>query len=410
VLSATSGTASSSTETGAVVVTGGIGVSGAAFIGGVGNVAGVLTAANTTESTSTGTGGLVCSGGIGVAKAVRVGSTTASTSSTTGALIVSGGGGFAKDCTVNGASVGIGAGTNNTRLGVSAQSQMAAGGEACTAMGFQAGFWNSTGDGNSAFGFNSLLNTRAGSWNTGFGINALLTNQTGSHNVACGLEALYSVTSEGNTGIGSNAGYNFAAVSDTVVIGYLAGKFHSNGSTALTSGSSSVYLGAKCRGLNDSDSNTVVIGANAIADGANSTVIGTTSTTQARLRGATLLSTGANGQSTSFAQATALVSTPSGSTVTSTNLIPANSIVLGVTVRVTTAVTGATTFDVGDGTTANRFADDVAVALNTTSQLAIAPALFAAATNVVLTANGSNFTGGAVRVTVHYITLVAPTS
>jgi hypothetical protein len=128
------------------------------------------------------------------------------------------------------------------------------------------------------------------------------------------------------------------------------------------------------------------------------------------LRGATFLSTGANGQSTQLGQSTTLLSGLTGATVTATNLIPANSILLGVTARVTTAITGATTFDIGDGVTADRFGNDVAIALNTTSQNAIAPALFAAANNVVLTANGSNFTGGAVRLTAHFMTLVAPTS
>jgi hypothetical protein len=154
----------------------------------------------------------------------------------------------------------------------------------------------------------------------------------------------------------------------------------------------------------------VIAGTDGLGDGSNTTVIGNTSTTQARLFGGTFLSTGANGQSTQLGQSTTLLSGLTGATVTATNLIPANSILLGVTARVTTAITGATTFDIGDGTTANRFGDDVAIALNTTSQNVIAPALIAAATNVVLTANGSNFTGGAVRLTAHFMTLVAPTS
>jgi hypothetical protein len=81
-----------------------------------------------------------------------------------------------------------------------------------------------------------------------------------------------------------------------------------------------------------------------------------------------------------------------------------------VTTRVTTAITGATSFDIGDGTTANLFGDDVAVALGTTSNNTIAPTRYETATNVVLTANGANFSGGAVRLTVHFLTLVAPTS
>jgi hypothetical protein len=63
---------------------------------------GWLRSAQTTQSTTSGTGALVSSGGLGVAKAASIGetiyalSTVNSTSLTTGALIVSGGAGFAK--------------------------------------------------------------------------------------------------------------------------------------------------------------------------------------------------------------------------------------------------------------------------------------------------------------------------
>lgn len=123
---------------------------------------------------------------------------------------------------------------------------------------------------------------------------------------------------------------------------------------------------------------------------------------------------GANGQAQTLRQATALVSTPSGATVTATDLIPAGSVVLGVTVRVTTLMTGATAFDVGDGSDADRWGDDIAVAAGTTTTNAnttiTAVPIYAAATSVVLTAVTSDFTAGAVRITVHYLSLTAPTS
>ena len=206
---------------------------------------------------------------------------------------------FSKDININGVAAGIGAGTANTKFGKDAQSQMEAGGGFCSAFGYQAGYWNSTGDGNSSFGYNALLNTRTGSWNTGLGINSLYTNQSGSHNVSCGLESLYSQTSDNSVGIGSNAGYSINS-NNVVAIGFAAAKFQSDGTTALTGGSSSVYIGSQCRGLNNSDSNSIVIGAAAIGFGVNTTVIGTSSTTSANIYGVLNLPSGLSAAGATF--------------------------------------------------------------------------------------------------------------
>jgi hypothetical protein len=81
---------------------------------------------------------------------------------------------------------------------------------------------------------------------------------------------------------------------------------------------------------------------------------------------------------------------------------------------VTTTITGATSFDIGDGTDVDRWGAAIALTSGTTTSLANItisnPVYYAAATNVVLTANGANFTAGAVRLTVHYLTLTAATS
>ena len=103
--------ASTSTATGTIVVTGGIGVSGAVNSGSVSTGAlaasGAVTMTQGTASTSTGTGTLVVTGGVGVSGAVNSGSVgtgalaasgavtmtagTASTSTGTGTLVVTGG-------------------------------------------------------------------------------------------------------------------------------------------------------------------------------------------------------------------------------------------------------------------------------------------------------------------------------
>jgi fibronectin-binding autotransporter adhesin len=94
-ISITNATVSSSTTTGALIVTGGTGVAGAV------NIGGITTIHSTTASTSTTTGALQSKGGLGVAGAVNIGgitivhSTTASTSTITGALQSKGGLGVA---------------------------------------------------------------------------------------------------------------------------------------------------------------------------------------------------------------------------------------------------------------------------------------------------------------------------
>lgn len=102
----------------------------------------------------------------------------------------------------------------------------------------------------------------------------------------------------------------------------------------------------------------------------------------------------------------------SGATATWTAAIPAGSLFLGVTSRVTTLITGATSFKIGDGSDVDRWGATVAVAAGTTSGIPeftiTSPVYYAAATNIVLTANGSNFTAGAVRLAVYYTLLDPP--
>jgi hypothetical protein len=98
-----SGVASTSTTSGSVVISGGVGVSGAANIAGNITSAGVLQLTNSTASPSYGFGAVLISGGVSIGGALNTASTinaigqiqansgVASTSGGTGALIVSGG-------------------------------------------------------------------------------------------------------------------------------------------------------------------------------------------------------------------------------------------------------------------------------------------------------------------------------
>jgi hypothetical protein len=114
-----------------------------------------------------------------------------------------------------------------------------------------------------------------------------------------------------------------------------------------------------------------------------------------------------------FACQEQLISGLSGATVVSTITFPNPCLVLGVSCRVTTAITGATSFNVGrTGGTANEFGN-VGIALNTTNPGVYPPQPAAAqfsSVTVTLTAVGGNFTAGAVRIQLNYILLNPPTS
>jgi hypothetical protein len=98
----------------------------------------------------------------------------------------------------------------------------------------------------------------------------------------------------------------------------------------------------------------------------------------------------------------------SGASATTTGtFIPDGAVVVGVTTRVGTALTGATGYTIGDGTDADRWGDITGTAIGTTSDNANWTAgtieCFTAGGNVTLTANGSNFTAGAIEICVFYL-------
>jgi hypothetical protein len=95
------------------------------------------------------------------------------------------------------------------------------------------------------------------------------------------------------------------------------------------------------------------------------------------------------------------------SVATTTGFIPDGAVLVGLTTRVSTAITGATGYDIGDGSDANRWGANIGIALNTSSDnrdwTAGTIECFTAAQEVTLTAVGSNFTGGAVVIVAHYL-------
>jgi hypothetical protein len=108
-----------------------------------------------------------------------------------------------------------------------------------------------------------------------------------------------------------------------------------------------------------------------------------------------------------IATARATATAMSGATITLTNIIPAGAVVVGVTCKVTTAITGATSFQLGTAGDPDRFGATIAIAAGTTSDnrdwTSGTIECLPAATSLILTANDSNFTAGAVYVSVQYL-------
>ncbi len=105
-----------------------------------------------------------------------------------------------------------------------------------------------------------------------------------------------------------------------------------------------------------------------------------------------------------------LLSGLSGTSITSTIAIPNRAIVLGISTRTVTAITGAISYDCGISGETSKFGGSPGIATGSTNVGVIGPQAFYSATPIVLTAQGGNFTGGAVRTAIHYLLPVAPQS
>jgi len=103
---------------------------------------------------------------------------------------------------------------------------------------------------------------------------------------------------------------------------------------------------------------------------------------------------------------TIIRATASGASVVTSGLVPAGKILLAISCRVDTTVTGATTFDVGDGTDVDRYGAAILLPAGTIvidQDYTADPYQFStSAQEVTLTANGANFTGGSVTIVAYY--------
>ena len=154
------------------------------------------------------------------------------------------------------------------------------------ASGYTALRSNTSGCFNTAAGTYTLYSTTTGSSNSAFGLYSLSSNTTGCANNAFGLLALYAnTTGSGNTALGHYA-YEYSTIgSDNIALGTYAACYQANGSTPLTNSQGCIYIGAYVKGKDNTDLNSIVIGAKSVGDGPNTTVIGHSATTKTHLYG-----------------------------------------------------------------------------------------------------------------------------
>lgn len=121
---------------------------------------------------------------------------------------------------------------------------------------------------------------------------------------------------------------------------------------------------------------------------------------------------GENGQFARITSVTELTTIAAAATTDTAITIPADAIVIAVSVRVTTVIPTATTFDYGIAGATTRYGTGVSTAANTTSPGTLdALRYYAAGTAIRITPNLTPAANtGRVRVTIHYIDVTPPTS
>ena len=144
------------------------------------------------------------------------------------------------------------------------------------AIGYQAMLLNNTGFRNTAVGRDALYNNTSGSDNVAFGVRALYTNSTGSNNAAFGFFALnQNTTGTLNVAVGPYALEKYRTTSNNVAIGYNA--LNGNVDTTLNTGNTNVAIGSAAGLANTSGSNNVFVGqqaGTANTSGSQNTYIG----------------------------------------------------------------------------------------------------------------------------------------
>lgn len=297
---------------------------------------------------------------------LSIANNSTASSSSSGALTISGGVGIGMDSYINGVRVGKGNSSiaSNTVLGSDALSGNFIFGSANTAVGASVLKVNFAGWSNTAVGSGSMSSNTNGSYNAALGVDSLKSNTTGTRNTALGSSAMSANTTgnynvgigmgnmQGNTtgggnssvgnmslganttGNGNTAAGNYSMLQNTtgggnaafgshsaiylnggdynVMIGASAGSQQADGVSPLVTPGYSVYVGAASRGKDNSDYNSIVIGANAIGEGANTTVIGNEATIGAKIHGELVVPDGFRAEGHTILDGAVTISNPQG--------------------------------------------------------------------------------------------------
>jgi hypothetical protein len=136
-----------------------------------------------------------------------------------------------------------------------------------------------------ALGYNALNSNIGGECNTATGCHALYSNTAGNYNIATGTYAMSANTSgSSNVAVGYNALGTNTTGSKNIAIGEGAGMI-TQGSYDLINTKRSIYIGSYSKGYSANDENSIVIGADAVGEGTNTTVIGNSGTGKTHLYG-----------------------------------------------------------------------------------------------------------------------------
>ena len=171
-------------------------------------------------------------------------------------------------------------GIENTAIGRQSLNTNTSGGynTAIGSMGLNA---NTTGSYNTATGQSSLYHNTTGSRNTANGYETLISNYVGSYNTADGYQALRDASGAGNTGIGAQAlystnGSNNTAVGNSAATAYFGDFNTAVGANALAlgGGNQNTALGFSSGTSASNLTNATAIGANAMVGSSNSLELG----------------------------------------------------------------------------------------------------------------------------------------